>query len=144
MPNIIKMVLFMLAGAVAMLIAAAVYFGAVFTVIDAIDGTTGGSEPAAFGYRLSHLASIAGLCVGVGLALAAAHERLRRNGKPDRVALTVGWVLAIPVFALFLYAGTAEAFDLLADHGSLGFFSLVPYVSFVGWLGNKLAKPAAG
>ncbi len=143
MPNIIMTVLFMLAGAIAMLVVAAVHFGAVFLAMDAIDGAPVDSGARAFGYRLSHLVSIAGICVGLGLGVTVAQERLRRpDGKPDYPSLIVGWALAIPVFALFLYAGFGEAFDLVVDHKALGIMSVVLYGSFVAWIANKLAKPA--
>ena len=142
MANTIKMVLFLLAGAIVMLIVAVVYFGAVFLAIDALDGATIDNEAAAaFGNRLSYLASIAGICVGLGLGLTAAHERLRRNGKPDYPALVIGWALAIPLFALFLYAGAGEAINLVLAHKALGFLSvIIAYGSFVGWIANKIAK----
>jgi hypothetical protein len=144
MLNIIKMVLFLLAGAIVMLIVAAVYFGAIFLAIDALNGATIDNEAgAAFGNRLSYLASIAGICVGLGLGLTAAHERLRRNGKPDYPALVIGWALALPVFALFLYAGAGEAINLVLAHKALGFLSVIAYGSFVGWIANKIAKSAA-
>jgi hypothetical protein len=142
--NIIKMVLFLLAGAIVMLIVAAVYFGGVFLMIDGLNGATIDNEAgASFGNRLSYLASIAGICVGLGLGLTAGHERLRRNGKPDYPALVIGWALAIPVFALFLYAGTGGAIDLVLAHKTLGVLSVILYGAFVGWIGNKIAKPAA-
>lgn len=80
------------------------------------------------------IASIAGFCVGLGLAMFAVSKWLRRDdGRPDVAVIVIGWLVTAPIVAIVLLETFEIAYEALRRHGTMGVLTVLFYACVV-WL----------
>lgn len=80
------------------------------------------------------IASIAGFCAGLGLAMFAVSNWLKRNdGRPDVAVIVIGWLVIAPIVAIVLLETFEIAYEALIRHGTMSVLTVLIYACVL-WL----------
>ena len=146
MGNFFKMLAMLVGGAIVLSLFAAIYFAGAFALMGALGGDANMSDPYAYslGQKVGAVASIAGLCAGLLIAMGVAGDKLKTDaGKAPVVVLAIGWVLTAAIVGLFLYGNLGAAIDAVLQYKTVGIGLVILYGAIVGWAVRKISKARA-
>ena len=128
MGNFFKMLAMLIGGAIVLAIFALLYFGGAFMLIGAMGGEADMSDLYAYllGQRVGRVASIAGVCAGLVIAMGVASNKLKTAAdKAPVVVLIIGWGLTAAIVGLFVFGNFSAAFDAVVHYKALGILSVI-------------------